>query len=205
MRGMFITFEGIDGSGKTRTAKKVARMLGNHGLPVVLTTEPTRTWLGDAVKRSYGERVSPFTEAMLFMADRATHTEWIKDQIRKGKMVISDRYCDSTYAYQCARLKGLVSDPMNWLKRMSAPFVIEPDLTILLDVEPQIGLRRIAPRKKKVHFEKEHFLKQVRKNYLRLAKGRRFVVVDASRPFEKVVEDSMAAINSLAVRGHGRR
>jgi len=205
MRGMFITFEGIDGSGKTRTAKKTAETLGKRGLPIVLTTEPTRTWLGDAVKRSYGEKVSVFTEAMLFMADRATHTEWIREQVRKGRMVISDRYCDSTYAYQGARLKGLVSNPMHWLRRMSAPFVIEPDLTILLDVEPRIGLRRIAPRKKKVHFEKERFLKQVRGNYLRLARGKRFVVVDASRGFDEVLEESLEAVSSLVSRAPGRR
>ena len=71
MRCRFITFEGIDGSGKSCVAEAVVNNLQDKGLDIVLTTEPTRTWLGDAVKRSYTERVSVFTEAMLFMADRA--------------------------------------------------------------------------------------------------------------------------------------
>jgi dTMP kinase len=196
MRGSFVTFEGIDGSGKTSVARKTAARLRRRGLPIVLTTEPTKTWLGDAVKRSYREPVSNFTEAFLFMADRATHTTRIEELLRKGTLVISDRYCDSTYAYQAARLKGMVKDPMNWLKRISEPFVIEPDLTILLDIEPRSGLRRIAARKKKVHFENEPFLRQVRRNYLALAGERRFVVLDASRSLDEVVEDSVDVISS---------
>jgi len=196
MRGSFVTFEGIDGSGKTSVAGKVALRLRRQGFSVAITTEPTRTWLGDAVKRSYREEVSNFTEAFLFMADRATHTMRIEEMLGKGNLVLSDRYCDSTYAYQAARLKGLVKDPMNWLKRISEPFVIEPDLTLLLDIDPRIGLRRIAGRKKKVHFENEPFLKQVRRNYLALARDRRFVVLDASRSIGEVVEDSAGVISS---------
>jgi len=196
MRGSFVTFEGIDGSGKTSVARKTAARLRRRGLPVVLATEPTKTWLGDAVRRSYREPVSNFTEAFLFMADRATHTMRIEELLKKGTLVISDRYCDSTYAYQAARLKGMVKDPMDWLKRISEPFVIEPDLTILLDIDPRNGLRRIAARKKKVHFENEPFLRQVRRNYLVLARERRFVVLDASRSLDDVVEDSVDAISS---------
>jgi len=196
MRGSFVTFEGIDGSGKTSVAGKTAARLRRRGMPVVLTTEPTRTWLGGAVKRSYREPVSSFTEAFLFMADRATHTMRIEELLRKGELVISDRYCDSTYAYQAARLKGMVKDPMNWLRRVSEPFIVEPDLTILLDIEPRSGLRRIAARKKKVHFENESFLRQVRRNYLTLARAKRFVVLDASRSLDEVVEDSFDAVNS---------
>jgi dTMP kinase len=199
MRGKFVTFEGIDGSGKTSVARITAERLRRRKLPVVLTTEPTRTWLGDAVKRSYGEPVSSFTEAFLFMADRATHTVRIKDMLGRGKMVISDRYCDSTFAYQAVRLKGLVRDPMNWLKRTSKPFIIEPDMTILLDIDPRSGLKRIAARKKKVHFENASFLRQVRRNYLALARERRFVVLDASRSLDEVVEDSVDVI-SLRLR-----
>ena len=194
MQCSFVTFEGIDGSGKTCVAEAVANRLKERGLDVVLTTEPTHTWLGDAVKRSYTEKVSPFTEALLFMADSATHTQQISRWISEGKMVISDRYCDSTFAYQAARLEKLTKDAMDWLKEVSKPFVIEPDLTLLLDVEPRIGLERIASRDKKVHFENEPFLKKVRANYIELAKSRRFVTVDASRSLDEVIEESLRAV-----------
>jgi len=206
MRRGFVTFEGIDGSGKTSVAEEVTRRLEKKRIGVVLTTEPTKTWLGDAVKRSYDEDVSPFTEALLFMADRATHTEQIKKWVKQGKLVVSDRYSDSTYAYQAARLRGIVKDPLTWLKRMSVPFVIQPDLTLLLDVEPRLGLKRISPRAKKVHFEVEPFLRQVRRNYLELAKSRRFVVIDASRSFEDVVNESLQCIiTRVRARGVPRK
>jgi len=190
----FVTFEGIDGSGKTSAAAAVARGMRRKGFDVVLTTEPTHTWLGNAVKRSYTEDVSPFTEAFLFMADRATHTQQILRWVSEGKLVISDRYCDSTYAYQAARLKNLRKGAMGWLMDISKPFVVEPDLTLLLDVAPRLGLQRIAPRKKKVHFENEPFLKEVRKNYLLLAKGRRFVTIDSSRNLDDVVEECLRVV-----------
>jgi len=192
----FITFEGIDGSGKSSVAKAVAKELTRRGVDVVLTTEPTHTWLGDAVKRSYSEPVSPFTEAFLFLADRATHTEQIRRWIAQRKVVISDRYADSTYAYQAASLKGVKGDVMSWLRRISEPFVVEPDLTLLLDVPPKLGLARIQSRKKKVHFEQEAFLKKVRANYLRLARGRRYVVIDSSRSIDEVTEEALGVVSS---------
>jgi len=192
----FITFEGIDGSGKTSVAKAVTKQLKRRGVSVVLTTEPTHTWLGDAVKRSYAEPVSPFTEALLFLADRATHTEQIKRWVAQRKVVISDRYADSTYAYQAASLKGVSGDVMSWLRKISEPFVIEPDLTLLLDVPPRLGLARIQSRKKKVHFEEERFLRNVRANYIRLAKGRRFIVIDSSRSIKKVTEEALGIVSS---------
>ncbi len=202
MRCRFITFEGIDGSGKSCVAEAVVNNLQDKGLDIVLTTEPTRTWLGDAVKRSYTERVSVFTEAMLFMADRATHTEQIKKWIEEGKIVVSDRYADSTYAYQAARLKELMPDAMKWLINFSNPFVIEPDLTLLLDVKPEVGLARINSRGKKVHFENASFLSEVRTNYLHLAKSKRFVVLDVSKPLEDVIKEVLETISSrVTVRG----
>ncbi len=192
----FITFEGIDGSGKSTVVRAVSEGLQNSGHDVVLTTEPTKTWLGKAVKRSYVEDVSPFTEALLFLADRATHSERIRRWIDEGKVVLSDRYCDSTYAYQAARLKGMLEDPLDWLQRLSAPFVVTPDLTILLDVAPRTGLRRIESRKRMTHFERESFLKEVRKNYLALAKLGRFSVLDASRPLKEIQEDALRIVNS---------
>jgi len=194
LRGRFITLEGIDGAGKTTIAHRVESELRKKGHRVVLTTEPTRTWLGDAVKKSYDDDVGPLAETFLFLADRARHTAQIEEWLAKGALVVSDRYADSTYAYQGARLKGTVRNPIRWLQAVSAPAVIEPDLTILLDVFPRLGLRRIAGRKRKVRFEKERFLTEVARNYRRLAKGRRFVTIDGSRSAAEVTADVMRAI-----------
>ena len=194
MRGRFITFEGIDGSGKTTIVRRIGAGLRKRGYKVVLTSEPTRTWLGDAVRKSYEDDVGPLAEAFLFLADRARHTDEIRGWLRAGAIVISDRYADSTYAYQGARLKGTVRNPIRWLQAVSAPAVIEPDLTILLDVFPRLGLRRIAGRKRKVRFEKERFLTEVARNYRRLAKGRRYVAIDGSRSAAEVTADVMRAI-----------
>ena len=194
LRGRFITLEGIDGAGKTTIAHRVESELRKKGHRVVLTTEPTRTWLGDAVKKSYDDDVGPLAETFLFLADRARHTAQIEEWLAKGALVVSDRYADSTYAYQGARLKGTVRNPIRWLQAVSAPAVIEPDLTILLDVSPRLGLRRIAGRKRKVRFEKERFLTEVARNYRRLAKGRRFVTIDGSRSAAEVTADVMRAI-----------
>jgi len=192
----FITFEGIDGSGKSTVAEVVVKELRRRGLDVVLTIEPTKTWLGDAVKRSYSEDVSPYSEAFLFLADRATHTNSIKKWIEDGKLVVSDRYCDSTYAYQAARLDDIQSNSLEWLEELSKSIIIEPNLTILLDVKPEVGLERIKPRAKKVHFENVEFLKKVRENYLKLSKKKRFTIIDASKSFEEVVKDTLSVISS---------
>jgi len=195
LRGRFITLEGIDGSGKTTIARRIARELRKRGVRVVLTTEPTRTWLGDAVKKSYDDDVGPLAETFLFLADRARHTADIRKWLESGATVISDRYADSTYAYQGARLEGVVREPMRWLASVSAPAVLEPDLTILLDVSPALGLRRIAGRRRKVRFETLRFLTKVAENYRKLARSRRFVRIEGSRPARDVARDALAFID----------
>ena len=194
MSGYFITFEGIDGAGKTTIVHRIEPELRKRGYRVVLTTEPTRTWLGEAVKRSYEDDVGPLAETFLFLADRARHTDEIRGWLARGAIVVSDRYADSTYAYQGARLRGIVKDPIRWLRSVSAPAVVEPDLTIFLEITPRLGLRRIAGRKRKIRFEKEPFLALVVENYRRLSRSRRFAVIDGSRGPAEVTRDAMAVI-----------
>jgi dTMP kinase len=202
VRGRFITVEGIDGAGKTTIVRRIGPELRKRGYHVVLTTEPTRTWLGDAVKRSFDDDVGPLAETFLFLADRARHTEQIRSWLAQGAIVLCDRYADSTFAYQGARLRGIVKDPIRWLTAVSAPAVLEPDLTILLEIPPRLGLRRIAGRKRKVRFEKEPFLALVAENYRRLARSRRFARIDGSRTAMVVARDAMAVIERrLGVRG----
>lgn len=195
MRGRFITFEGIDGSGKTTVVHRIGPELRQRGFNVVLTSEPTRTWLGDAIRKSYEDDVGPFAETFLFLADRAAHTDRIREWLRTGAIVLSDRYADSTYAYQGARLERVVKNPIRWLQRISASVVLEPDLTILLEVPPRLGLRRIADRKRKVRFEKEGFLTKVAKNYDRLARSPRFARIDAARPAAEVAREAIAVMD----------
>ena len=199
-KGKFITFEGIDGSGKTSAAKRIVRELKGRGFDAVYTCEPTGSWLGDAVKSSYGRKVSPFTEHLLFLADRATHTDEIKEMVGKGKVVVCDRYADSTYAYQAVilkeELKGLDIEPVEWLKAFSRPFVVDPDLTLLIIVAPSMALKRLRGKGSK--FEKRGFLEDVHEVYLRLAEeNARIRKVDASLPLKEVVERSLDIVMSV--------
>jgi len=132
----FVTFEGIDGSGKSTVSRLVAESLEKRGERVFLTGEPTHSWLGDAIRRAYHDDVGPLAESFLFLADRAAHLEEIRAHLVRGELVLCDRYADSTYAYQAARLEGVVDKPMAFLQGISEPWVVPPDLTILLRISP---------------------------------------------------------------------
>ncbi len=199
----FVTFEGIDGSGKTTVSRLVAETLRARGEKVFLTGEPTRNWTGEAVRRSYADDVGPLAESFLFLADRAAHQEEIRRHLEQGELVISDRYADSTYAYQGARLRGIVPRPIPFLQEISEPWLLEPDLTILLKVPADLGLRRIQDRPTKVRFEELAFLRRVARNYDALAKSRRFVVLDGRQGAEDVTDKAIAVI-ARRLRRRGR-
>ena len=190
----FVTFEGIDGAGKTTVSRLVAESFRAAGVPVFLTTEPTATWLGDAVRRAYDDDVGPIAESFLFLADRAAHVDEIQAHLEKRELVLSDRYADSTYAYQGARLEGVVRDPVRFLQRASEAWIVPPDLTLLLRVPAELGLKRIQTRPNLIRFEDLGFLKKVAANYDRLARSRRFVVLDGARDAKAVAADAVAAI-----------
>jgi len=189
----FVVIEGIDGCGKSSVTKEVVRRLGKRA---VLTREPTDTWLGKAVREGEGKKISPYTDALLFMADRAQHTEQIASWMTKGKLVISDRYYHSTVAYQAANLAKLFpGDAFKWLLEANRRISIHPDLTVLLVIPPELGLERIKGRAKYSRFEKLGFLKEVHRNYLRLARlDKSIVKIDAERSLEDVVEDVLRLI-----------
>ncbi|MCQ2079182.1 MAG: dTMP kinase [archaeon] len=175
MKGKFIVLEGIDGSGKTTLAHAIAEAVGGADL----TFEPTRGAIGSALREgSFGD-IPPAAEALLFAADRAIHTEEIRKTLDTGRWVICDRYLGSTVAYQSASL-GEGAD-WDWLLDMQSKSVIEPDLTILLDIDPEISLKRVAVRGEALsRFEKLDFLRKVREAYLRLADLLDYAVVDAT-------------------------
>ncbi len=183
-----VVLEGIDGCGKSSVARRLAESIGARA---VLTREPTDSLIGRAVKRGEKGKVSPYTDALLFMADRAKHTEQIREWIAKGKLVVCDRYYHSTVAYQAAYLDEVFEgDAFKWLLESNLRISVRPDLTVLLTIPPEVGLERISGRKKLSRFEKLDFLKEVHRNYLKLARVDKSIVkMDADRPLDTVTAD----------------
>ena len=196
----FVTFEGIDGSGKTTVSRLATDALRAQGERVFLTGEPTKHWTGEAVRRSYKDDAGPLAESFLFLADRAAHQPEIREHLDAGELVICDRYADSTYAYQGARLIGIVDRPVQFLRSVTEPWLLAPDLTILLKVPAEVGLERIAGRPERVRFEELAFLRKVARNYDALARARRFVVLDSVESPDEVAEEAIAAIRQRLAR-----
>ena len=197
MKGAFIVFEGADGAGKSSLCKRVAEWLTAKGRDVVLTAEPTHEGIGAFIRSGNAGEISQMTEALLFVADRNDHTEKIMRMVEEGKIVLSDRYFASTVAYQSARLDGDASD-RDWLIDINRQFIDRPDATILLDIDPEVGMSRVGDRGEEISkFERMDFQKQVRENYLRLAKEFGFNIVDASRSRDEVYMDTIAILEEV--------
>jgi len=197
---MFIVFEGIDGSGKTTIAKKLAEHLSREH-KVFLTEEPTQTWLGEGVRRAIEEEKNPYTQALLFFADRADHVEQIKEHLKEGYIVISDRYVYSTYAYQGAQLYGIMKfeDAMEWFKTIYEPMRLDPDVVFYIDIWPEEGINRIYGRKKKEKFERVEFLNRVREIYSLLAEEHGFIKIDGMKSVEDVFNDVLEYVKKLNI------
>ena len=182
-------FEGIDGSGKSSVAKAVVGKLSGEN--AILTGEPTKTWLGEAVRRSHEERVDAVTEAFLFLADRTAHTASIRRWLSEGKTVVCDRYFHSTVAYQAAALEGKVKfDPFEWLLEENLRISLDPDVVFFLRVNPEIALRRVNARGSLSKFERLDFLRKVALNYDRLSKMYdNIIVVPSDGPVDSVIAD----------------
>jgi len=199
-RGLFVVFEGIDGSGKSSAAKSIFVMLANE-MPgrVVLTAEPTEAWLGDCVRRANQEDLSGATEALLFVADRTEHSLKIAQWLREGKIVLCDRYFASTIAYQGAALKKMmgVKNAIEWLKAVNEPIIVQPDLTLLFTIRVDMALERLKQRSGMSKFEKLDYLKDVDLIYRSLCMDDpNFLTVDASRPLDQVIRIALAAIRA---------
>ena len=188
-----VVLEGIDGCGKSTVSRTVADRLGDRA---VLTREPTDSWIGRAVKEGDAKEVSPYTDALLFMADRAQHTIEIADLVRQGRLVVCDRYYHSTVAYQTASLrrKGL-GDNFSWLLDANTRISLKPDITFLLVLPPDRMPERISDRAERSRFERLDFLKEVAQNYERLAAiDKTMVYIDATRPVEQVAGQVLDAV-----------
>lgn len=180
MTGMLITLEGIDGSGKSTLHGSLKDLLAD--LDPLMTREPGATWVGDQVRRAIKEQTDPITEATLFVADHAAHlAKVVRPALAEGRLVISDRYSDSRYAYQSVTLQGIVPDPEGWLRAMHNGWTIIPDRTFLCVLPIDAALTRLKPDAEREHFEKRETLEKVQNNYLTYARNEpsRFVIVDA--------------------------
>lgn len=196
-----ISFEGGDGSGKSTQLKLLEEYLGAQGRPCLSTREPGGTALGRTIRRvlleAAEEEVCSPTELFLYLADRAQHVQRvIRPAMESGKIVLCDRFTDSTLAYQ-GYGRGIDLNRLRELNRMASEG-IAPDLTLLLDCPVEIGLSRTARRgsgqrpgkKREDRFEREEieFHERVRRGFLELARAEpeRIFVLDASRPVEAV-------------------
>jgi len=184
----FVTFEGIDGSGKSTVAKLVYKKLKSNGYNVVKTFEPTNTWIGKNVQRCIETKSDPFVTAFTFIADRIDHCKKIQRWLDSDKIVLCDRYAESTYAYQGAQMQDLINNPIKWLQGLSKNNIITPDRTYLFVIDPKTSLSRIQHRDKLIPFEKAAFLEKVHKNYMLLAKGKRFFKLDATKTIDELVK-----------------
>jgi dTMP kinase len=184
----FVTFEGIDGSGKSTISKLVYKQLKSQGHDVVLTYEPTNTWIGKRVQECIETNTDPFVTAFTFIADRIEHGKQIRNWLDEGKIVLCDRYAESTYAYQGAQLEEMMENPIYWLQELSKDRILIPDRTFIFVIEPKQSLARIQHRDNLIPFERVSFLEKVHANYLKLAVGKRFIKIDATKTKKEIIE-----------------
>lgn len=198
IKGKFITFEGLEGAGKSTQAERLYSSLLKAGYPVVKTREPGGTDLGDAIRSILADRVfssmAPMTEALLFSAARYEHIDkLILPAVQEGKIIICDRFADATVAYQCFG-RGLDLELINQVN-LIATKGIKPDLTFFLDIEPEKGFLRVTKRIESLNMEldrieneKSEFFLKVRQGYLYLAKKEpeRFKVIKAEGEVEEI-------------------
>ena len=192
---MLVTLEGIDGSGKTTTISSLQEAYPT----AVYTLEPTDSWYGDAVRNSINtNNADPLAELFLYVADHAYHLQTtVIPALDDGKLVISDRYIDSRYAYQSASLDGILEDPLSYIEKIHQPWTILPDLTLYFDIPPELGAQRSGSTNK---FEQTSFLEKVHENYEKIISKHphRFIRIDATLPPEDMAQIAVKSIaNSL--------
>lgn len=191
---MFITFEGIDGSGKTTQVELLKKWLNNKGIRVKVTEEPTKNLETSQVLQEHLKNpdTEQWVDAILFAADRALHIERvIMPSLMKGLTVICDRYIHSSIAYQTAM--GLNKE---WVINLNKCFP-KPNLTIYLDAPVKTAINRVNNRNKsKDKYEMKEVLKKVRDEYL-LLKSKRFIIINGDKSIKEVHEDIKGVVNDF--------
>lgn len=189
-KGLFITFEGGDGCGKTTQIKLLDEYLRSKGYKTLLTREPGSKGLGIKLREillNYDGDVSPTCESFLFLADRAQHVDCIiKPALEEGVVVLCDRHTDSTVAYQ-GYGRGLDLEQIHNLNDI-ATNGLKPDLTIVLDVDVETSQNRVGSEKDRMESAGLEFFERVRKGFLEIAKQEpeRVKVIDSTQTIEEI-------------------
>ena len=202
---MFITFEGPDGSGKSTVIKKVYEKLSSDGYDIVLTREPGGTPIAEKIRDiildNSNQEIDARTEALLYAASRRQHlVEKIWPALKEGKIVLCDRFLDSSLAYQGGARNLGIENVLNI--NLFATENTYPDLTLFFDVSPEIGLSRVSHDKKRVadrlDNENENFHEKVYSAFKDIVKTYkdRTVIIDASKPLEEVIEATYKVIKT---------
>ena len=189
-KGLFITFEGGDGCGKTTQIKLLDEYLRSKGYKTLLTREPGSKGLGIKLREillNYDGEVSPVCESFLFLADRAQHVDCIiKPALEKGVIVLCDSHTDSTVAYQ-GYGRGLDLEQIHHLNKI-ATSGLKPDLTIVLDVDVETSQKRVGSEKDRMESAGIEFFERVRNGFLEISKQEpeRVKVVDSTQTIEEI-------------------
>ncbi len=200
-KGLFITFEGADGCGKTTQLNKTAELLNELGYNVAITREPGSLEVGKKIREivlHHKGVVSDNCEMFLYLADRSQHVDtFIKPSIDEGKIVLCDRHTDSTLAYQ-GYGRGRDVNKLTELNRI-ATNGLTPDLTILFDVDTEVAQTRVGNEKDRIEAAGIDFHKKVREGYLKLATNNplRIKVVNANNSIDTVYNDVKSIIINL--------
>ncbi|HFI0057312.1 MULTISPECIES: dTMP kinase [unclassified Streptococcus] len=210
-KGHFITFEGPDGAGKTTVLQELLPKLQVLGLEVITTREPGGVAIAEDIRKIILDPANTAmdhkTELLLFIAARRQHlVEKVLPPLQEGKMVIIDRFIDSSVAYQ-GHGRGLDIADIDWLNHYATDGV-EPDLTLYFDIDAEEGLARIARNAERdvdrLDMEKADMHRRVRQGYLAILEKEpeRFVKIDASQPLEAVVQDALGIIQERLLKAN---
>lgn len=204
-QGLFISFEGIDGAGKSTHIEALAQAFRSQGRDVILTREPGGTPLAEQLRTlALNESMDPLTEALLMFAARREHLlQVIEPALGRGQVVLCDRFTDATFAYQGAG-RGfdweVLAQLERWVQRTPASALREPDLTLLFDLAPEIAAQRLAGARVPDKFEAQplEFFRQVAAGYERRAAAApgRFARIPAAQAREQVWECVLEAVRA---------
>ncbi len=198
-KGLFITFEGADGCGKTTQMNLLAEYLKNQGREVVLTREPGGKGLGEKIREillNYDGEVSDRCESFLFLADRAQNIDTIVNPaVDAGKIVLCDRHTDSSVAYQ-GYGRGLDIGRINMLNNLATNGK-KPDITFVFDIDTETSMKRVGKEKDRMESAGFEFHTKVRNGYLEIAKKEpeRIKVIDASKSIEEIHQEVLSYLN----------
>lgn len=200
--GLFIAFEGGDGAGKSTQVALLRDAFEAKGRTVTVTRQPGGTQLGQQIRDLvlHGDHVAPRAEALLFAADKAHHVEeLIRPALRRGDVVVTDRYTDSSVAYQGAG-RDLGAQEIHDLNMWAVDGLV-PDLTVIVDISAQEGRRRRGAVHDRLESEEDAFHESIRAHYLAMAQGNpeRYLVVDGTRPPEDLHDEVVSRLSAMGV------